>query len=275
MIGYFLRNEPAWAFVDNLIIADEVLYNPTPSACKDGLIQFLKEKYKTSEALSKAWNHRFDSFDDLRSPIANASKLSADSFADQHEFSRTLLRAYVSIPSKACRKVDPHHMNLGMRWAWISDPDLVTGWENFDVFSINCYFEDPTPALDNVCNLGVDLPIVIGEFHSGALDLGLTATGLRGNPNQHERGKMYRYYCDRVAAHPNGAGCHWFQFYDQFPLGRFDGENYNIGLFDVCSLPNEEMMAAIRGSAEAVYKVADGSSPPSADTPKFIPLIAF
>ncbi len=25
MIGYFLRNEPSWAFVDNLVLADEVL----------------------------------------------------------------------------------------------------------------------------------------------------------------------------------------------------------------------------------------------------------
>ncbi|MDR0636338.1 MAG: beta-galactosidase, partial [Treponema sp.] len=275
MIGYFLRNEPAWAFVDDLVIADEVLYNPAPSACKEGLIQFLKEKYKTPKALSQAWNHAFASFEELRKPIGNASKLSAAALADQREFSRTLLHAYISIPSKACRELDPHHLNLGMRWAWISDPDLVTGWENFDVFSINCYFADPSPALDNVRNLGVDLPIMIGEFHFGALDLGLTATGLRGTPNQRERGKAYRYYCERVAAHPNGVGCHWFQFYDQFPLGRFDGENYNIGLFDVCSLPNADMMDAVRRSAETVYHVAGGATPPFATAPQFIPQIAF
>ncbi len=38
----------------------------------------------------------------------------------------------------------------------------------------------------------------------------------------------------RAAAHLMG-GCHYFQCYDQFVLGRFDGENYNIGLFDICS----------------------------------------
>jgi hypothetical protein len=35
-------------------------------------------------------------------------------------------------------------MILGMRWAWISDPPAA-GWENFDVFSINCYAVDPPP----------------------------------------------------------------------------------------------------------------------------------
>jgi hypothetical protein len=275
MIGYFLRNEPMWAFVNNLIIADEVLYNPAPSACKDALIRLLGEKYKTPEALSGAWNHSFASFDDLRKPLQKASAFSEKSLADMREFSRILLKAYVTIPSAACREADPHHMNLGMRWAWISDPDIITGWENFDVFSINCYFEDPTPALDNVRNLGVDLPVIIGEFHFGALDQGLSATGLKGTPNQRERGKAYRYYCERVAAHPYGAGCHWFQLYDQFPLGRFDGENYNIGLVDVCSLPHEEMMDAVRNCAEVIYKVADGAEAPFKDVPKYIPMIAF
>jgi hypothetical protein len=275
LIGYFLRNEPMWAFVDNLIIADEVLYNPAPSVCKDELLRFLKEKYKTPQALSAAWNRPFASFEDLRKPLENASRFSAAALQDQREFSKVLLHAYVTIPARACRKLDPNHLNLGMRWAWISDPDLVTGWENFDVFSINCYFEDPGPALDHVRGLGVDLPILIGEFHFGALDLGLTATGLKGTPNQRERGKAYRYYCQRVAAHPCGVGCHWFQFYDQFPLGRFDGENYNIGLFDVCSLPNGDMMGAIRDCAESIYEIADGSVFPAADPPRLIPMIAF
>ena len=89
---------------------------------------------------------------------------------------------------------------------------------------------------------------MIGEYHFGALDLGQTATGLEAVSNQTERAKAYRYYTERAAAHPNGVGCHWFQCYDQFALGRFDGENYNIGLFDICSLPNETMMQAARES---------------------------
>jgi hypothetical protein len=275
MIGYFLRNEPAWAFVNGLLIADEVLYNPAPTACKEELISFLGEKYKSSQALSAAWNHSFSSFDDLRRPLRGASGLSPQARSDQREFSRILLNAYVGIPSRACRKADPHHLNLGMRWAWISDPDLVTGWENFDVFSINCYDADPTGALDHVRALGVDLPVMIGEFHFGALDRGLSATGLKGTLNQRERARAYRYYVDRVAAHPQGAGCHWFQCYDQFPLGRFDGENYNIGLFDICSLPQEEMMEAVRACSENLYAVAEGGLPPFPGAAEFIPMIAF
>ncbi len=274
-IGYFLRNEPSWAFVDNLILAEEVLYNPERTVCREKLIEALKEKYGTPEALSRAWKKPFESFDDLYAPMRKASEFSEEAKADLKAFSRILLRAYVEIPSKACRRVDPNHMILGMRWAWISDPDLVTGWENFDVFSINCYAVDPTPALDNVKNLGVDLPIMIGEFHFGALDGGPTATGLEGVATQADRGIAYRYYCQRTAAHPYGVGCHYFQCYDQFTLGRFDGENYNIGLFDICSQPYPAMLEKVRECSRDIYGVKEGSRLPSGQKPVSIPMIAY
>lgn len=98
---------------------------------------------------------------------------------------------------------------------------------------------------------------MIGEFHFGALDTGLSATGLEGVLTQKDRGKAYRYYCERVAAHPNGVGCHYFQCYDQFVLGRFDGENYNIGLFDICSRPYQDMASYVKQCSEAMYEIAD------------------
>ena len=166
-------------------------------------------------------------------------------------------------------------MILGMRWAWISDPYLVEGWENFDVFSINCYAVDPTSAIQNIVDLGVDLPVMIGEFHFGALDAGLPATGLEGVLSQRDRGIAYRHYCEKAAAHPNGVGCHYFQCYDQFVLGRFDGENYNIGLFDICSQPYPNMMEQIKRCSSEIYEVADGQKEPCKEKAETIPMIAY
>jgi hypothetical protein len=275
MVGYFLRNEPSWAFVENLVIADEVLYNPASSVSKEKLIAFLKDRYPSVDDLNKAWTMNFASFEDLEKPIRKASELSEMANSDLREFSRIMLDAYLSIPSKACREVDKSHLNLGMRWAWISDPDLVSGWKNFDVFSINCYSVDPTDAIENVVRLGVDLPVIIGEFHFGALDWGQPSTGLQGTPNQNERGKAYKYYVEKAASHPAGVGCHWFQFYDQFALGRFDGENYNIGLFDVCSLANPVMMKYVKECGDDVYEVAAGEKEATGEKPERIPMVAF
>ena len=275
MIGYFLRNEPAWAFVDNLIIADEVLRDPADTACRRGLIRFLRERYGDAGALSAAWEHPFDSFDDLLRPLEKASAFSGQAREDLREFSAVLTRAYTEIPSRCCREEDPHHMILGMRWAWISDPLLVSGWDCFDIFSINCYAVDPTPALENVRTLGVDLPVMIGEFHFGALDAGIPATGLEAVADQMERGKAFRYYCERAAAYPNGVGCHWFQCYDQFALGRFDGENYNIGLFDITLRPYPEMEEAVRKTGERIFRVMAGQEEPFDRKPASLPMIAY
>lgn len=55
------------------MLADEVLYNPERTVCKEKLIAALKEKYQTVEALNTAWNTKFNDFDDLYQPIRDAS----------------------------------------------------------------------------------------------------------------------------------------------------------------------------------------------------------
>lgn len=68
MIGYFLRNEPAWAFVDNLVLADEVLHNPARTACKEMLVAYLQERYQDIGVLNRAWNSSLESFGSLYAP---------------------------------------------------------------------------------------------------------------------------------------------------------------------------------------------------------------
>ncbi len=81
--------------------------------------------------------------------------------------------------------------------------------------------------------------------------------------------------CERAAAHPNGVGCHWFQCSDQFALGRFDGENYNIGLFDITLRPYEEMAEAVSGTAAEIYAVKAGEKAPTSRKPDSRPMIAY
>ena len=275
MIGYFLRNEPSWAFVDDLLIADEVLRDPEDSACKRGLIAFLKNRYGSAEKLGSAWHLPLGSLEELVKPIPKASALSPEAAKDMRDFSAILTENYMRIPARACRTADPNHLILGMRWAWISDPLLVSGWDCFDVFSINCYAVDPTAALEQVRTLGVDLPVMIGEFHFGALDAGLPATGLEAVATQADRGKAFRYYTEHTAAHPNGVGCHWFQCYDQFALGRFDGENYNIGLFDITLRPYTEMSKAVHAAAEVIPDIMNGKQKSFDELPVSLPMIAY
>ena len=56
----------------------------------------------------------------------------------------------------------------------------------------------------------------------------------------------------------------------QFDLGRFDGENYNIGFMDVCNRPYQEMAKAGRISHASMYKIAAGRKKPFNNPPEYL-----
>jgi hypothetical protein len=105
-------------------------------------------------------------------------------------------------------------------------------------------------------------PVLVGEWHFGALDAGLPGSGIGHLRNQSERAKAYRIY---------SAGVHWFTLYDQSAPGRFDGENYNIGFLDVCNRPYAEMEAAAIASHERMYAVAQGAAAPFREALDYLP----
>jgi len=78
-------------------------------------------------------------------------------------------------------------------------------------------------------------------------------------------------YLEDAASNPNCVGVHWFTLYDQSALGRFDGENYNIGFFDVCHRPYTELVDAAASSHAALYAVAGGRQSPFASAPQYLP----
>ena len=274
MIGYFMRNEPTWAFVEGVCIAEEMLANPGRFTSKDIFISVMREKYAHIAAFNAAWNVEFDSFDDLRKPMTKAKGLSPTAAEDLENFSYTMYKAYNSIPAIACKAVDPHHMNLGMRYGYISQPGVVAGWEHLDVFSINSYFVSPYDQTQQACEY-MDLPVMVGEYHFGSLEGGLTATGLRAVAKQRDRADAYRYFLEQGAAHPHFVGAHYFTLYDQAALGRFDGENYQIGMVDVAQRPYRDFTDCLAQCHSAAYAVAAGKAEPWDKSATDIPKVAY
>ncbi len=161
-----------------------------------------------------------------------------------------------------------------MRYAWLSSPALAAGCEYFDVFSFNCYRHDPYKSIENIVNI-VNMPVMIGEFHFGALDRGLDATGIQGVATQSDRAKAYRYYMHRAASHPYCLGAHYFTLNDQPYLGRFDGENYQIGFVDVCNREYPEIVESAKQTHEEVYRIISGNLSPTTDKPAEIDPICY
>ena len=93
--------------------------------------------------------------------------------------------------------------------------------------------------------------------------------------DQADRGKAYRRYMHRAASHPMCLGAHYFILYDQAYLGRFDGENYQIGALDVCSHPYSEFIDGIKLAHSEIYEVADSILPVTEELANEIEAIAF
>jgi hypothetical protein len=276
LIGYFLDNEPLWAFGDNNL-ASEMLATAAPSASRREFVAWIRNRYQDDpEHLSSAWNRGFSSFDELAdTPIPDAERLSDQAKRDLWEFSGLMVDRYLSLPSAALRRTAPHHLNLGIRYASISSELCYRAGEHFDVFSINSYTMRPEPATIAEITRRTGKPVMIGEFHQGAIDRGLPSTGIRGVASQEDRGVAYRYYVEQGASLPELVGVHFFQLNDQPVLGRFDGENYNIGLVDICNRPYPELTRAARTANERIYDVASGRSAPVEREAKRIPDIYF
>ncbi|MDF2587892.1 MAG: hypothetical protein K0S41_1733 [Anaerocolumna sp.] len=274
LIGYFMRNEPAWAFVYDLNIAEEMLANPVITESKKEFVRRMEVKYKSVDTMNTAWKLELISFEELYKSIYHSSNLSEQAKKDLEEFSREMITLYVEIPAKACKEIDKKHLNMGMRYAYITDTSLLCGYENFDVFSINSYHISPFAEVEKIGTL-LNMPVVVGEFHHGALDKGLTAHGIKGVLNQEERGKAYRYYVEQGALSKFFLGAHYFQLNDQSCLGRFDGENYQIGILDICMQEYSEMVEAMKKCHSQIYQVAYGSKMASDTLPEYVPPIHY
>ena len=79
---------------------------------------------------------------------------------------------------------------------------------------------------------------------------------------RNERAAAYRNYIEQGFSRPELIGMHYFQWVDQPYYGRFDGENYNIGIVTIQNLPYHELTQAMRITNERIYMVGSGQEAP-------------
>jgi hypothetical protein len=273
LIGYFLSNEPHWAFGDNNI-AFEMLATTSQSATKTEFTVWLQTKYNSDiSTFNASWKQDLKSFSEIAALVLKETPSQA-CWNDCNEFSGIMVDQYVKLVCDEVKKVDANHLNLGMRYAWISSELCYRAGAYFDVFSINGYnYPGPPQTAEITWRSGK--PVIIGEYHFGATDRGLPANGIVGAENQQARGESYRYYLEQGFSRPELIGIHYFQWMDQPVFGRFDGENYNIGFLDICMHPYIELTEQAKLSHERMYKVACGEEKPFDKIIRKVPAIYY
>jgi hypothetical protein len=245
-LGYFSGNELSWGDETSLALA--TLISPADQAAKRVFVEDLRKKYGTIARLNEAWAVQHASWESLlecREP-PNKSKAHADLTAFYSKFAE----CYFQTCRDAIREAAPHQLYLGCRFAWVNDLAARAAAKYCDVVSYNRYQES---VQDLRLPQDIDRPLLIGEFHFGALDRGMFHPGLRLVENQAARADAYRRYVRSALANPQIVGTHWFQFGDEATTGRGDGENYQIGFVDVCDRPYVETIQASRDVAAELY----------------------
>ncbi|MDY0168536.1 MAG: beta-agarase [Thermoguttaceae bacterium] len=246
-IGYFVGNELSWG--DELSLAVAALTSPADQPAKLAVVDELKRKYGTIERLNAAWQTEHASWDALaRSTDPPDRKTAGDDLAALYTL---IAEEFFRVCRDEVKAAAPHSLYLGCRFAWRNDRAVRASARFCDVVSINVYGRS---VADLALPEGVDMPVVIGEFHFGALDRGMLHTGLVPTGSQEERADAYRSYVEGALDNPCIVGTHWFQFGDQATTGRGDGENYQIGLLNVCDTPYPEIISALRDVGAAIYR---------------------
>ena len=268
LVGYFLMNEPTWGFA-GMTPAAGMLFNTEQCASRHALRAHLADRYASDAALSSAWG--METTLDTVAAGPWTQRLTPAAERDLMGFSTAMVDRFFRVLDTACRRVAPSHLNLGVRHYTVPPRWMVEGMGAFDVVTVNCY--EPSVRADAMAQIAATLrkPVLVGEWHFGSLDAGLPATGIGHVPTQADRGRAFRVYVEDAASRPWCIGTHYFRFYDQSALGRFDGECCNIGLYDVCNRPYEPLARAARATHDRLYEAATGAVSPFADAPEYLP----
>ena len=249
-LGCFSDNELSWG--DDTALPLATLCAPVGQAAKQVFVADLRAKYGDIAALNEVWGTAHGSWEAmLQARLAPDQQKARD---DLLAFSTKLAEQYFRTMRQAIKGAAPHQLYLGCRFSRQVNAGAAAAAAKFcDVVSYNLYRRSLT---DFRIHGNADVPLLVGEFHFGALDRGLFHPGFVAAPDQQTRARAYGNYVQTALQHPQFVGTHWFQYQDEPTTGRvYDEENCQFGFVDVADTPYPEIVGAARAIAAAMYRL--------------------
>jgi hypothetical protein len=267
LVGYYTDNELGW-WDDTLFL--KYFEMPASAPGKQALIGSLKTTYGSISKLKADWKTGAASFEALSRETKIYLRPSTSGIKAVHAFNKRLAERYYQLMQQLIRKYDTNHMILGDRYQQYYNLETAEAAKPYvDVISTNdgADWTDGSYSrffLDTLHNI-TGKPVVITEYYMAAMQ---NQTGNK-NPGRYfptvetqaERATAFANCTTYFASLPYVIGAQWFQFYDEPPKGRGDGEAYNMGLVDVSGKPYEDMVHA--SSAIHPALVHERAKPPS------------
>jgi hypothetical protein len=270
LIGYFLDNElPWWGEVGwhaggQKSLLEKYAHAEVGTGGKRVLRQFLESRYGQDLArFNAAYHTTLHSFDELEQSIelpvrGPALRRDADDFAG------VVAERYFAVTTKALRERDPKHLILCVRFAGEAPwPVVEVAGKYCDVLSVNQYQRtgDVDQRLLDDFYVKTKKPILVTEYSFSATENQSGDPNTKGAsvtvPTQRERAEHTQRFASQALALPYVVGMHWFEWADESPQGRFDGENQDYGLVDIHDHPYAlltQAHALLNRDAEAMHQ---------------------
>jgi hypothetical protein len=254
VLGYYSDNEMGWW---NAQLFKMTLEQAPTSGQRRRLLQLLHETYhdRWPELLKDFEAEGAGSFEELEQHGMLYLRPGSNGILTYRRFLGLMADRYYSLVRQIIHTYDPRGLILGDRYQSFYYPEVVRASASSvdaDSSNLNAAWDDgtfPRYYLDTLHALS-GRPIIVSEFYMCAQQ------NRTGDPNdsstfpvvvtQKERAAGFRNTVQALVQTPYVLGADWFQYYDEPPHGRDDGENYNFGLVDVHDQPYKPLTAAAK-----------------------------
>lgn len=280
ILGVFLDNEMAWFGksgwdeIPTYTLLEQAFSLPAGDERRVAAVKFLQSRHGDIESLAKAYIRPVDSWEAIDVPYLTAC-ISPAAMADREAFTAMLAERFFETASRIVREELPGVLLLGTRFPGNAPESVIRACGKYcEVVSVNEYRFEPTIDERNLARFYVlgGRPLMHTEFSWRARQ------NASGNPNTRGAGAIVETQAQRAAAYsslvsematvPYVIASHWFEFADQSPQGRFDGEDSNYGIVDIRNRPYTELLEAMKATNA---RVPDLHASTTRSTPTSLP----
>jgi hypothetical protein len=268
VFGVYLDNEmawyghAAWGDIPNYTLLESALQLSKEDPAHQAAVDFLKKRYTSADTLSKAWGKPLSSWDDITFDYAR-SCVNKESMDARTAFIEFAADAFFKTACQTVRQILPGKLILGARFGGYAPEPVIRACGRYcDVVSFNNYTRTPSADEEMLSRFWIwsgRKPMMVTEYAWRSEE------NASGNPNsggagavvktQAERAANYTKYVEDLLSWPMVVGAHWFEFADQSPQGRFDGENSNYGVVNIHHQPYKEILSAMKQTNTRIDKL--------------------
>lgn len=258
VLGVFLDNEmpwwgrTAWDILPTYTLLERALELGRDDPARVATIEFLRSRHGTVESISQAYGAPIASWDAL--DVAYMRMCAAPAAMDDRAaFTEMAAEKWFSRSTAVVRRLLPGVLILGTRFAGDAPDSVILATARYcDVIAVNSYSPTPestTRLLSRYWVLG-QKPLMVTEFSWRAKENQSGCPNTRGAggvlETQQDRADKFEAFITEIVAQPMVIGYHWFQWADQSPQGRFDGEDSNYGVVDLEHRTYDTLLSTMR-----------------------------